>query len=82
MSADTLQAWATVITAIATLVTAFGILIVNMRTKRMSTDVTTVHKLVNQQKTDADTYQADLITALRDAGVTVPTDQSIVKSNE
>jgi len=80
MSVDALQGWATIITAVAALVTALGIFIVNTRTKRVAADVNTVHKLVNQQKTDADAYQADLITALRDAGVAVPTDQSITKN--
>lgn len=39
-------------------------------------DVQSVHKIVNQQRTDMLTYQADLIRALRREGIDVPRDES------
>jgi hypothetical protein len=36
-----------------------------------------VHTMVNQQRTDAKAYQVVLETALREAGVKVPADQSL-----
>lgn len=70
-----------IITAVTALVAA--VVLVNLKTGKVSTDLTEVKGdvshvkvLVNQQKTDSDAYQADLIAALKKAGVAVPDDQS------
>lgn len=73
--ADVIAAWAGVITALTLLVTAVGVLIPILR--RTERAVGEVHKMVNQQRTDAQIYQMDLVNALRAAGVPVPTDQSL-----
>jgi hypothetical protein len=36
-----------------------------------------VHKIVNQQRTDMQRYQAVLLAALRNAGVEIPPDESL-----
>ena len=42
----------------------------------VGTAVADVHVIVNQQRTDAQNYQAALIRALRDAHIDVPIDQA------
>ena len=77
--------WAAVITAVASVLTALGglviavgILIPNLRATREAVKKTEqVHVMVNQQRTDAQNYQAALVRALNDAGITVPLDQSL-----
>jgi hypothetical protein len=64
--------WGTIagmITALATMVTAFGGIYLGRR-------VQSVHKIVNQQRTDMLNYQRALIAALKNHGVDVPDDQS------
>lgn len=63
-----------VATAIAALITA----VANLRTSRRAVvAVQEVHTMVNQQRTDAQLYQAVLVAALTRAGVAVPVDQSL-----
>lgn len=64
--------WGTIagmITAGATMVTAIGGIYLGHR-------VQTVHKIVNQQRTDMRRYTKALINALIAAGIPVPEDQS------
>lgn len=80
-----------IITAIATVITALGVFVVALtgfvkvlaalRTTTKKVDeaaakVEDVHKIVNQQRTDMQRYEAALIKALHAAGVEVPDDQS------
>lgn len=83
---DTAQSsTAGVITAIATLVTAVGgllavfiVLIPILRNTRVTTSqVESIHTIVNQQRTDAQRYNIALTEALRKAGIAVPIDQSL-----
>lgn len=60
------------ITALATLVTAAGGVYLGYR-------VQSVHKIVNQQRTDMVQYQRALIFALKAAGIEVPVDQSTLE---
>ena len=73
--ADVIAAWAGVITALTLLITAVGVLIPILR--RTERAVGEVHKIVNQQRTDAQIYQMDLVNALHAAGIAVPVDQSL-----
>lgn len=57
------------LTALMTLVTTY---IVFIKTKKNTTQIQEVHILVNQQKTDLESYQKTLIHALRDQGMEVP----------
>ena len=76
---------ASVITAIAVCITAVGGVIAALtlfipilrNTKSLRHEVADVHTIVNQQRTDAANYQRALVRALKDAGVDVPTDQSL-----
>jgi hypothetical protein len=66
-----------IITAVATMATAVGGLLLawsNFRTRRA---VDQVHKIVNQQHTDLVRYQRALVKALEAAHIDVPDDQSI-----
>ena len=72
-----------IITALTALVAAVGVVLVNLKTAKVVKDVTVVKDdvshvkvLVNQQKTDSDKYQAELINTLQRAGVDIPDDQS------
>lgn len=80
----TASSWAGVITAIATLVTAIGGLLLAFKTVLpMYRQVEETHKIVNQQRTDLMRYQVALVRALRESGIDVPIDQSIeVKAEE
>ena len=68
--AGSITAIATVITALGGLVLAVGVLIPILRTTRST------HKIVNQQRTDMMNYQRALIKALQSAGIDIPDDQS------
>jgi hypothetical protein len=57
--------------ALATLATAFALLIPVLRNTRE------IHKIVNQQRTDMLRYQRALTKALIKEGIEVPEDQSI-----
>lgn len=50
--------------------------------KQTDAKIDDVHKIVNQQRTDAQKYQADLIAALVAAGVAIPPDASLEPSKE
>lgn len=67
-------ALAGLITAVALLVKVAPDLLKALR--RTEQKVDEVHKIVNQDKTDRDNWNRELISALRDAGVKVPRDQS------
>lgn len=72
--------FAGIITAIASLFTAvslvIGALIAWKKATHVESKVDEVHKIVNQQRTDAQNYQRALIRALEANGVDVPKDQS------
>jgi hypothetical protein len=71
-------AFASVLTALGGLALAIGVLIPNLRATRQAVKATEdVHVMVNQQRTDAQRYQAALVRALNDAGIPVPLDQSL-----
>jgi predicted histidine transporter YuiF (NhaC family) len=69
-----------VITAIASVCTAVGLIITALtaykKVTKVEEKVDIVHKIVNQQRTDAENYQRALIRALVAAGIKVPIDQS------
>lgn len=75
-----------VITACSTVLTALGLVITALagliRSRRVEHKVDDVHKIVNQQRTDAANYQRALIRALEQADVAVPTDQSVDTSRD
>ena len=66
---------ASVITAVAVLVGAFGVIIPQLR--RTGRDVSSVHQIVNQQRTDARNYNNLLSETLRESGLEVPPDVSL-----
>jgi uncharacterized protein YoxC len=69
---------ATAITAVGGLVLAVSVLIPTLRATRQAVaNVAEVHTMVNQQRTDMLRYNEDLVSALRAAGVAVPTDRSL-----
>jgi len=70
-----IAAMATVVTALGGLIAAISVLVATLRATRRA--VEQVHTIVNQQRTDAQAYQVALVTALRDANVAVPADQSL-----
>jgi hypothetical protein len=76
MTSDTaavISAVAAVFTAVALVITAIaGLMAARLATRKIDS----VHAIVNQQQTDLRNYQAALIRALEDKGITVPVDQS------
>jgi hypothetical protein len=72
-SGSMVNAWANVITAVGVVLGALPLLIFTLRTARST------HRIVNQEKTDRDQFNRDLIAALRAHGVEVPIDQSLPK---
>jgi hypothetical protein len=83
--AGVITATATVITALGGLALAIAVLLPALRASRAAeansaktiAEVAKVHTIVNQQRTDAQRYQIALVTALQDAGIKVPADQSL-----
>lgn len=76
--AGTITALATVITALGGLVLAVSVLIPNLRlSRRVEKEVKTVHTIVNQQRTDAQRYNIALAEVLRKHGIELPVDQSL-----
>jgi predicted amino acid-binding ACT domain protein len=69
--AGIVTAIATVITALGGLILAIAVLIPNLRTTR------TIHTIVNQQRTDAQRYNIALSELLKKHGIEVPIDQSL-----
>lgn len=57
------------LTALMTLVTTY---IIFLKTKRNTVSIQEVHILVNQQKTDLESYQRTLIHALKAQNIDVP----------
>jgi UPF0716 family protein affecting phage T7 exclusion len=79
-AAGVITAIATVVIAVGGLLSALTLLIPILRqTRALKTQVTQVHTIVNQQRTDMERYQRALVTALQNANVDVPDDQSIEK---
>lgn len=78
------SSWAGIITAVATLMTALGGLLLAFKTViPLYRTAQSTHKIVNQQRTDMLRYQRALIKTLQNAGIDIPDDQSIdVKSEE
>jgi hypothetical protein len=62
--------WAGVITALATLVTAIGGVLLAIKV------IMPTHKIVNQQRTDMIRFQTVLINTLEKHGIEIPEDQS------
>jgi hypothetical protein len=77
---------ASVITAIAVCITAVGGVIAALtlfipilrNTRTLRNEVAEVHTIVNQQRTDLQNWNRALVRALKDAGITVPIDQSVM----
>jgi hypothetical protein len=70
-AAGIISAVAAVVTALALVLGALPALLKVLKSTRE------VHVIVNQQRTDMTRYQAALIRALNEAGITVPIDQSL-----
>ena len=68
----TAEGIALILSATATLVTALAAAVVLV----LRRDVSKVHELVNQNRTDMLAYQADLVEALQEGGLIVPRDKS------
>jgi hypothetical protein len=68
----TAEGVALILSSVATLTTAVSTAVVLV----LRRNVGEVHKLVNQNRTDMLTYQADLIEALQQANIIVPRDKS------
>lgn len=68
-----MAAAAALIAAVGTLISA----LVGAYVMLVRRDVKDVHKMVNQQRTDAARYTAVLIGALRKKGIDVPDDESL-----
>lgn len=84
--AGTLTAVATLITALGGLVVTLKVLVPNFRTNKetraraeeINTQACEIHKIVNQQRTDMLRFQAALIKTLKAHDIDVPDDQSKV----
>ena len=68
----TAEGVALILGAVATLVTSLSTAIVLV----LRRDVSKVHKLVNQSRSDMLAYQGDLVQALQKGGLIVPRDKS------
>lgn len=80
-AAAIITAVATVLTALGGLVLALAVLVPTLRAaQRAESAVAEVHTMVNQQRTDAARYTAVLVAAMRAAGVDVPDDQSLTET--
>jgi hypothetical protein len=80
--AGIITASATVLTAAGGLFLALAVFLPTMRKTReiaeeSRTQISAVHVIVNQQRTDMERYIRALTARLRSAGVDVPADQSI-----
>lgn len=88
MTGSSLAGIVTATSAIALLITAISGLIVSItkflplvraggrKLAEVEQTVAEVHVIVNQQRTDMERYQRALVTALSEAGIAVPVDQS------
>jgi dolichyl-phosphate-mannose--protein O-mannosyl transferase len=87
---EALTAVGVIITALASLaataigmLTVFKVIIPNYRlTQETKVIAEETHVIVNSEKTNRDAFNADLIEALKQAGVTVPVDQSLPSEGE
>lgn len=68
---------AAVIASAGSLITAVVGAYVVYTQRGVRREVKQVHRMVNQQRTDAARYTADLIAALQQHGIDVPDDQSL-----
>ena len=90
MAIDQLTGLVTALTALAIAVggalTALKVLrevkVGNALTKAGNAKTDVVHAQLNSQKKASDQYQEDLRGALQEAGVTIPTDASLVKDTK
>jgi hypothetical protein len=72
-----------IITAVATMLTALGGLLLALKVVvPIRKETSQIHTMVNQQRTDALNYQKALIRALSKAGVDIPEDQSATGEGE
>lgn len=79
--AGIITAVATVITALGGLILAFAVIIpILRRTKAVEDKIDGVHKIVNQQQTDLRNYIRALQRSIKDQGGSIPIDQSITPS--
>ena len=81
----TAEGVALILGAVATLITAVSTAIVLVTRREVTaarSDLAQVHTLVNQNRTDAITYQQDLIRVLQENNIIVPRDQSTLGSQK
>lgn len=65
------------ITAVGGVVVSFALLLpIFRKTKQLEQKTDEVHVMVNQQRTDAERYQGQLVKALEAHGINVPKDES------
>lgn len=64
-------------TAVATVITAIGGVIIAIKTSQVTKTVNHTKELVNQRYTDLVAYQESLVAALQGAGVRIPRDVSL-----
>jgi hypothetical protein len=77
-TAQVVTAIATLVTAVGGIILAFSVLLPILRNSKDTRDqVGAVHVIVNQQRTDLQRYNAALLGALKKAGIEVPVDQSV-----
>jgi hypothetical protein len=84
-AAGIITAIASVLTASALVISALALLLPILRKAKsieakvngVEAKVDGVHVIVNQQQTDLRNYQAALISALKEANIKVPADQSL-----
>lgn len=74
----TAEGIALILGAVATLVTSLATAVVLI----LKRDVSKVHQLVNQNRTDMLQYQNDLIMVLQSNGIIVPRDRSTSRRDE
>jgi hypothetical protein len=69
-------------TAVATCITAVGGVIIAIRTSGVRKTVNETHELVNQRYTDLVAYQEKLVKTLQEAGVIIPVDRSLKRTQQ
>lgn len=77
-TAQIVTAIATIITALGGMILAIAVLLPILRnSKATNAQVQTIHTIVNQQRTDAQRYNIALAEVLRKHGIEIPIDQSL-----
>lgn len=69
-------------TALATVITAIGGVIIAIRTGEVKKTVDHTKELVNQRYTDLVSYQEKLVKTLQEAGVRIPNDLSLKRDSK